>query len=612
MNEDALAWSLLVQLEAYRRRDPQRQLIAGQIDLQTFLGQCQSSVEAYRAVAHALAAQGLIGEPSIDQLSIDNGGVYITGAGSKHLSELRGELFARVTKKLPQVDDVSVEIVKRGWVSFERDGKWPEYKSIEKGVTLAMPPKTDIFKAIRNMPSWVGNVAVGAGNSPIYIRLLGVVSCVGADSAVVLEDFWRAFTLARYLFHQSGDLADGKLSSGTLGGSGQDGTLGMTNTEIRQTWDLLNTERILNGGGMTDNETTYGWEYDISPRVHDHRDTATLEEYLQARINEDLPELDSRATQPRPAPFQTPDPDKRKVFVIHGRDSEARKAIFSFLKDLDLHPIEWEELVARTGQASPYTGEVVAKAFAEAQAVIALLTPDDEVRLHQTLWSDDEDEAEKQIQGQPRPNVYFEAGMAFNAQPERTILVEIGRIKTASDLHGRNVLRFSASGAQASVLALFQRLQSAGCAVDQSNPGWMDPQRFATLGTHSRSKSITSQDPQSLPIGTILSKAPAKSKPGLRVKLYDRGDANYLLEVMNSGSVELREVHWTFKEDVPNWSIMDSVLPKYPIPELPPREYVRIPVAVTLGGPPMVELLTTGQTPDGEIVEVKALLSVYG
>lgn len=70
-------------------------------------------------------------------------------------------------------------------------------------------------------------------------------------------------------------------------------------------------------------------------------------------------------------------PDPKKVFVIHGRNERIRQSMFSFLRALELHPLEWSSLVAATGSGSPPNLEVVLKAFEVAQAIVALHTPDD-------------------------------------------------------------------------------------------------------------------------------------------------------------------------------------------------------------------------------------------
>jgi predicted nucleotide-binding protein len=184
------------------------------------------------------------------------------------------------------------------------------------------------------------------------------------------------------------------------------------------------------------------------------------------------------------AASRSPAPDPRKVFVVHGRDSDAREALFSFLRVLDLHPLEWEELVAATGSGSPFTGEVVARAFAEAQAVVVLFTPDDEARLHPSLHGPNEPEYETKLVGQPRPNVLLEAGMAFGAQPTRTILVELGDLRPVSDLTGRNAIRLGSTPDP--LQALVQRLRRAGCAVNDASPAWMDAKRFANLPARRR------------------------------------------------------------------------------------------------------------------------------
>ena len=164
-------------------------------------------------------------------------------------------------------------------------------------------------------------------------------------------------------------------------------------------------------------------------------------------------------------------PDTKKVFVVHGRDSRLRDDFFSFLRSLGLQPIEWSEALKLTGKATPYTGEAIESAFKNAQAVIVLLSPDDEVRLSPELWKDNEDENEREIRLQVRPNVLFEAGMAFGTHHDRTLLVEVGQLKAFSDVAGRNVVRLSNSAERRNEIA--ERLRTAGCDVSTSGNDWL-------------------------------------------------------------------------------------------------------------------------------------------
>ncbi len=83
----------------------------------------------------------------------------------------------------------------------------------------------------------------------------------------------------------------------------------------------------------------------------------------------------------RQVPAEDESVKRRRVFVVHGRDERLRKGMFAYLRAIGLDPIEWGKAVALTGKASPYIGEVLDAAFKHAQAVVALLTPDDEARL---------------------------------------------------------------------------------------------------------------------------------------------------------------------------------------------------------------------------------------
>lgn len=176
----------------------------------------------------------------------------------------------------------------------------------------------------------------------------------------------------------------------------------------------------------------------------------------------------------------------RKVFVIYGRDEQARKALFELLRALDLQPQEWEPLVAATGSTLPNLNEVVTTGLAagQAQAVLAILTPDDEVTLHPALRApaDPADETTRVMQS--RPNVLIEVGMALSAYRHRTVIVEIGRLRRIADLDGLNVIRFD--GSEFAIGKIVERLKLAGCAVNDKGSDWRDVRRFAELDAYQR------------------------------------------------------------------------------------------------------------------------------
>jgi predicted nucleotide-binding protein len=143
--------------------------------------------------------------------------------------------------------------------------------------------------------------------------------------------------------------------------------------------------------------------------------------------------------------------------------------MFNFLRALKLHPIEWSEGAKATGKGSPYVGEILDEIFARAQAVVVLLTPDEEVRLRRDLCADD-DEFERETGSQPRANVLIEAGMALGRSEDRTILVQVGCFRVPSDLGGRHIVRLDGSPETRNELA--QRLKTAGCEPETGNRDW--------------------------------------------------------------------------------------------------------------------------------------------
>jgi predicted nucleotide-binding protein len=172
----------------------------------------------------------------------------------------------------------------------------------------------------------------------------------------------------------------------------------------------------------------------------------------------------------------------KSVMVVYGRDRNLRDSMSIFLRALKLNPIEWSEAVRATGKASPYVGEILEAAFEMAQAIVVMLTPDESVQLRRELCSDDAEFA-RETSFQPRANVLIEAGMALARAEDRTVLVQIGDARLASDIHGRHVVRLDDSPEQRNELA--QRLRTAGCEPDTSNPDWY---RSGTFKTSTRKK----------------------------------------------------------------------------------------------------------------------------
>ena len=171
-----------------------------------------------------------------------------------------------------------------------------------------------------------------------------------------------------------------------------------------------------------------------------------------------------------------PSTTAREVFVVSGRNRMAHDALFEFLRSIDLHPLEWPEVVSATGKASPYIGEILDAAFSRAQAVLVLFTPDDEARLRESFRADNEHPHETQLTGQARPNVLFEAGMAMGRNPDRTILVELGTLRPFTDVAGIHVIRLDNTSQRRQELA--QRLQAAGCPVNFDGTHWHDAGDF--------------------------------------------------------------------------------------------------------------------------------------
>ena len=159
--------------------------------------------------------------------------------------------------------------------------------------------------------------------------------------------------------------------------------------------------------------------------------------------------------------------DKRRVFVVHGRNVKTKDAMFAFLRAIDLAPIEWEEAIHMTGGTAPYMGNILDIAFSRAQAAIILITGDDIACLGEQFVETHDLAHERQLTPQARPNVIFEMGMAFGKYPDRTLIVEFGHTRPFSDVTGRNTIHFTDNSQSRTKIA--DRLRNAGCLVRTDN-----------------------------------------------------------------------------------------------------------------------------------------------
>jgi predicted nucleotide-binding protein len=187
----------------------------------------------------------------------------------------------------------------------------------------------------------------------------------------------------------------------------------------------------------------------------------------------------------RPGPEGATGEDlRRKVFVVYGRDGQAERAIFDFLRAIDLYPLEWELVVKQTGKIAPSLAESVRAGLASAHAVVVLFTPDDVVRLHPDLHAKNETTAETEDSMQARPNVLLELGMALMSHPNNTLVLIVGDQRPVTDLGGVNYVTIADTVDCRQKIAT--RLQAAGCRVDLHGNHWHTAGDFGGLAALSR------------------------------------------------------------------------------------------------------------------------------
>lgn len=175
--------------------------------------------------------------------------------------------------------------------------------------------------------------------------------------------------------------------------------------------------------------------------------------------------------------------NRKKIFVIHGRNEKVAADLYKLLTAVGLEPKHWNEAVKDTGKGAPYTMDAVDKGIEAAVAVVALWTGDDLARLRPELTAKgSKPEVETP---QIRPNVILETGYALAKNRDNVIIVQVGELREVSDLRGLHVVNLHDTEDkldQKGREALIQRLKDAGAEVNDSGNGvrWKSVGRFTS------------------------------------------------------------------------------------------------------------------------------------
>jgi hypothetical protein len=194
-------------------------------------------------------------------------------------------------------------------------------------------------------------------------------------------------------------------------------------------------------------------------------------------------QIDGAPSAPIVPPPASKEPVKQKVkpaknntlFVVHGRDTKLNEDMFGLLRALGLNPIEWSKAVAKTRGNNPDVDKIIGGQMKSVQGIVVMISPDEEAKL-KVKFCDPANPSERSLQDQARPNVLFEAGWAFGAYPDKTLLVRVGNTRPISDLGGKHIMKLSNSAASRKEFA--QRLRKMKFKVDTEGTSWLTEFNF--------------------------------------------------------------------------------------------------------------------------------------
>ena len=258
------------------------------------------------------------------------------------------------------------------------------------------------------------------------------------------------------------------------------GLLGKDSEEVAETDRLITKIRTLISENCgTESEYYKSLERESRKRGRDYLSLciSTLKAYYEKLKSENIHEASQEIRTE--TIIKEEKINKKAVFVVHGRNEDIKNAMFVFLRTIGLEPIEWEKAIKMTGKPNPHIDEILTEAFNNAQAILIIFTPDDLAKLNPRFLKENDPSYERDLTGQARLNVLFEAGMAYGKDPNRAVLVEIGKVRPFSDISGRHLVKFNGTAEDRNILA--NRLRLAGCDINLEGNDWLSVGDFTLV-----------------------------------------------------------------------------------------------------------------------------------
>ena len=155
--------------------------------------------------------------------------------------------------------------------------------------------------------------------------------------------------------------------------------------------------------------------------------------------------------------FQRSTKGQRRIFIVHGSDTEALDQLQLVLYKLNLQPLVQKDV---DGKGSSLFQALMNNISSESDFAIVLMTPDD--------YGYRKEQTDTDRQPRARQNVVLEAGMALaRLGSDRVAIIKKGSLEIPSDLEG--IIRIEYNFHVKEVAAkIAQRLTGAGVPVDES------------------------------------------------------------------------------------------------------------------------------------------------